>query len=206
MENENDGEKGIEMNVEGVAPFDVVTTTGRGGYQIFVSDEPKYGSHDHSRGHGIDENDPQYQFNAGANPEVRPERKEDGGQHKKEAQEDEKGGIVPRPLVFGPFSMLKVKVNFLGGDAEMNELPNGELKVHLAKHENSPQIFVSLLRGGSFLWRTSFTVENWQIADGRTHQRRRRRRMGKRPHSKCLVFSVVVVVVVVVVVAAVQSL
>ena len=41
MENENDGEKGIEMNVEGVAPFDVVTSTGRGGYQIFVSDEPK---------------------------------------------------------------------------------------------------------------------------------------------------------------------
>ena len=139
MENENDGEKGIEMNVEGVAPFDVVTTTGRGGYQIFVSDEPKctgingihyatmtrsfcqpvslsfwrsvsrftvkivaincsyqfsklneagrfspkHGSHDHSRGHGIDENDPQYQFNAGANPEVRPERKEDGGQLQK---------------------------------------------------------------------------------------------------------------------------
>jgi len=160
MENENDGEKGIEMNVEGVAPFDVVTSTGRGGYQIFVSDEPKYGSHDHSRGDGIDENYPQDQFDAGANAEVRPERKEDRGQHEKEAQEDEEGRIVPRPLVLGPFSMLKVQVNFLGGDAEMNELPNGEFKVHLTKHENSPQIFVSLFRGGSFLRRASFSVEN----------------------------------------------
>ena len=40
MQNEDGWEKGIQMDVKGVSPLDVVTTPSRRGYQIFVRDKP----------------------------------------------------------------------------------------------------------------------------------------------------------------------
>ena len=63
---------------------------------------------------------------------------------------------------------------------ELSHLPDGEFEVHLAKHENSSQVFVSLL-GSRPLFRRVAMIDG-QFADRRTHQRRRRWRVNERPH------------------------
>jgi len=85
MQNEDGWEKGIQMDVKGVSPLDVVTTPGRRGYQIFVRHKPENRSHDYARGDGVDEHDPENEFDAGHDSDLRHHRKNDRGKHEKDA-------------------------------------------------------------------------------------------------------------------------
>ena len=56
--------------------------------------------------------------------------------HEKNAQKNEERGVIPSPLVFRPLTMLKVQIDFLRGDAEVDELRgNGKLTSSVANKE-----------------------------------------------------------------------
>jgi len=147
MENENGWEQRVEMNIECIAPLHVVTASSSGGYQILVRHKPENRCDDRSSSHGVDKYNPNDKLHASDDPDLRNQGKNDGRKHEKNAQKNEERGVIPSPLVFRPLTMLKVQIDFLRGDAEVDELPNGKFKIHLTKHEYPSEVFVSLFRG-----------------------------------------------------------
>lgn len=61
-----------------------------------------------------------------------------------DAEQDQKGRVVPGPLVLGLLPVVEVAVDPLRRREQVEHLPQGKLKVHLPEMEQSPQVLVAL--------------------------------------------------------------